>query len=435
MKKLIRILAVILSFVFVLGLTSCGEESSEPKKDKEGNTVVYVSFHVDSSSTEGMAYKKRVDAFNRQYKEQKIKISASFDARTSGAEGYETKLIADKNAGDLADIITFDAPNCARYADSNILYDITNLVDNETKNDFLSLNEYQGKLYGLPIQESSAGFFYNKRIFADAGIDVSMYTVDNPWTFTQFKDVCQRLKNRLGDNKAVYLRLDNTTDEMATYLLYPIIYANGGQFLSNDGLTATGYFNSSKSIAGFQFIRDLIDAKYTSNATKEEGFYKGEVGMLLSSGWTIPDLDNKYKENFPDRNSWGILPYPQGEQKASATGSWCYGVTDNGVEDKTATMLAFNFLTSAESAVEITNATGMIPARKSVENNYQNGSPEKVLLEQLAKTGKARPATICYPEFSAQFGRTINELCVNSNVQEVVNQRTNGLQNDINLKK
>ena len=100
------------------------------------------------------------------------------------------------------------------------------------------------------------------------------------------------------------------------------------------------------------------------------------VIMLLSSGWTIPDLDNKYKENFPDRNSWGILPYPQGTEKASATGSWCYGVTDNGVEDKTATMLVFDFLTSAESAVEITNATGMIPARKSVENNYQNGSPE-----------------------------------------------------------
>ena len=33
-----------------------------------------------------------------------------------------------------------------------------------------SINTYDGKIYGLPIQESSAGFYYNKDLFKKAGI-------------------------------------------------------------------------------------------------------------------------------------------------------------------------------------------------------------------------------------------------------------------------
>ena len=78
----------------------------------------------------------------------------------------------------------------------------------------------------MPIQESSAGFFYNKKIFRALGIDVSGYTAENPWTFEQFKSVCKSLKN--GGYTAVDMRIDATKDEMATYLLYPFIYAAGG---------------------------------------------------------------------------------------------------------------------------------------------------------------------------------------------------------------
>ena len=150
------------------GLIACGSGMADDGGvDASGNTVVKVMFHVDVSSQEGMAYKKRVDAFNAEYKEEKLKISASYIARSAGATDYEQKLIGMQNEGSLPDIITFDAPNCASYAHSDILYDITSLVPADVKSDFVTVNEYKGKLYGLPIQESSAGFFYNKQMFRD----------------------------------------------------------------------------------------------------------------------------------------------------------------------------------------------------------------------------------------------------------------------------
>ena len=433
MKNLLAsITSLLLVVIMLFGMTACNGNDgtgngggSEPEKDAEGNTIVSIMFHVDKSSTEGQAYQKRIDAFNQAYKDQKIKAQAIFKARSAGASGYETELQNNQLEGTLADIITFDAPNTAAYASSDLLYDITDLVSATEQEKFFSLNKYEGRLYGLPIQESSAGFFYNKKIFRDAGIDVSAFTAENPWTFEQFKEVCARLKAH--GVTAVDMRIDATKDETAPYLLYPFIYAAGGDFVSADGYTADGYYNSAATAQGFQFIKDLISQGYTSYAIGATDFFTGKVGMYLSSGWTIPDLDNKYREYFASREDWGLLPYPKGAEAASATGSWSYAITNNHHTDKTAALILLQWMTSAESSKAITDATGMIPARKDVEKNYAVGSPEYTLLKQLELSGQERPVTVAYPTFSITFNQVIAGLG-NSNVNDLLRSATNTLQ-------
>ncbi len=434
MKKLLTsIFSILLVFSMLFGMIACvgneGDGGEAPPTDAEGNTIIKIMFHVDKSSTEGQAYQKRINAFNAAYKDQKIKAQAIFKARSAGASGYETELQNNQLEGTLADIITFDAPNTAAYASAGLLYDISNLISAEEQGKFFSLNKYNGKLYGLPIQESSAGFYYNKKIFRDANIDVSGFTAENPWTLEQFKDVCARLKAR--NITAVDMRLDATKDETAPYLLYPFIYATGGSFVSEDGYTATGYYNSAATAQGFQFIKDLITAGYTSYSIGATDFFTGKVGMYLSSGWTIPDLDNKYRESFASRDDWGLLPYPKGVVAASATGSWSYAITNTHHTDKTATLELLKWMTSAESSEAITNATGMIPARRDVVKNYEVGSPEYTLLKQLELSGKERPVTVAYPTFSTTFNQVIYGLG-NGNVNDLLNAATNTLQDAMN---
>lgn len=428
MKKFLTSITAIMLVIFMLFTLVACDDPTDDTTDPNGNTIVKIMFHVDKSSTEGQAYQKRIDAFNAAYKDKGIKAQAIFKARSAGASGYETELLNNQLEGTLADIITFDAPNTAAYAISGLLYDISSLIPKEEQDKFYSLNTYEGKLYGLPIQESSAGFFYNKKIFRDAGIDVSGYTAENPWTFEQFKEVCAKLKAH--GVTAVDMRIDATKDETAPYLLYPFIYAAGGEFTSTDGYTATGYYNSSSTAKGFQFIKDLIDAGYTSYAIGATDFFTGKVGMYLSSGWTIPDLDNKYREYFASRDDWGLLPYPKDVTAASATGSWSYAITNNHHEDKTATLELLKWMTSAESSEAITNATGMIPARKDVVKNYQPGSPEYTLLKQLELSGRERPTTVAYPTFSTTFNQVIAGLS-NNNVSTLLNSATNTLQTEM----
>ena len=430
MKKILTsIISMMLVVMMLLGVTGCtGDDAGDTTVDAEGNTIVKIMFHVDKSSTEGKAYQKRINEFNAAYKDQKIKAQAIFKARSAGASGYETELTNNQLEGTLADIITFDAPNTAAYAKSGLLYDITDLISKDEQNKFYSLNQYNGRLYGLPIQESSAGFYYNKKIFRDAGIDVSSYTAEDPWTFDEFLEVCRKLKAH--NVTPVDMRLDATEDETAPYLLYPFIYAAGGDFVSDDGYTATGIYNSQKTANGFQFIKDLITAGYTSYSIGPKDFFTGKVGMYLSSGWTIPDLDYDYPEYFASRDDWGLLPYPQGVEKASATGSWSYGITNNHHTDKTAILELLKWMTSAESSKVITDATGMIPARKDVEKNYAYGSPEYTLLKQLELSGRERPVTVAYPTFSTTFNQVIAGLG-NKSVGELLNSATNTLQTEM----
>ena len=431
-KPLTSVIAILLVIMSLFGMVACGGEpgsGEKPQTDAEGNTIVKIMFHVDKSSTEGQAYQKRINAFNAAYKDKKIKAQPIFKARSAGASGYETELQNNQLEGTLADIITFDAPNTAAYANAGLLHDISELIPAEDQDKFYSLNTYNGKLYGLPIQESSAGFFYNKKIFRDAGIDVSGFTAENPWTFEQFKDVCARLKNH--GVTAVDMRIDATKDETAPYLLYPFIYAAGGDFVSEDGYTATGFYNSAATANGFQFIKDLIISGYTSYAIGATDFFTGKVGMYLSSGWTIPDLDNKYREQFASRDDWGLLPYPKGAEAASATGSWSYAITNNHHEDKTAALELLKWMTSAESSKAITDATGMIPARKDAVKDYAVGSPEYTLMKQLELSGKERPVTVAYPTFSTTFNQIIAGLG-NGDVNQLLNAATNTLQDAMN---
>ncbi len=436
----------LLLFAFPLLLTACGWGSGNDEYSFEsvsldesdsisasysgGKQTLHAMFHVDLDTAEGQAYKKRIDAFNQVYASTGLRVVPEFINRNAGGTDYETVLITKQMDGSLPDLITIDSPNCGRYADAELIVDVSDAFSESEVGDFLTLNTYQNRIYAVPVQESSAGFFYNKNIFRAANIDVSAYTVENPWTFEQFKEVCAKLKAY--GTMPVDMRLDATGDETATYLLYSFIHAAGGKFLSDDGLTATGYFNSVSSKRGFQFIKDLIDAEYTSYRIQPQDFFTGKAGMYLSAGWTIPELDSKFPQQFPNRGSWGLLPYPKDVIRASATGSWSYAVTNNGVENKAGAIELLKWMSSTNSCNTVAKATGMVPVRKSCET--PQGEPEQMLFKQLEQTGIERPVTIGYPEFTLAFSNMIYKLR-NNTVDAIIDSVTSSLQQGLDLLK
>ncbi|MCF0113239.1 MAG: hypothetical protein HUJ60_04620, partial [Bacilli bacterium] len=87
MKKSVTKFSKPLVFLSALMLSSCtGGFIGGDSGDNSGiiaGTTIKIMFHVDSKSAEGIAYKKRVDEFNKQYKD-KYKAAATFKARTAG---------------------------------------------------------------------------------------------------------------------------------------------------------------------------------------------------------------------------------------------------------------------------------------------------------------------------------------------------------------
>ena len=420
MKKQLLLVPLAALLLTATGCKSNKVDYSDPKKLK-------IRFHVDGKSTEGKAYQKLIDEFNLN-NDEGIHVTATYVARSAGDTAYDTSLAKDKRAGTLPDIITFDAPKCATLASYGYFYDISNIFTEAEKSSFVTLNTYKNRLYGVPIQESSAGFYVNTSMLSRAGVNISGITVDNPWTYDQFKEACLKLKN--AGMKAVDMRITDTDSEMGTYLLYPFIYASGGSFVDSTGKTAKGYFNSAGSIRGYQFLKDLISEGYTSYEIGATDFFDGRVAMYLSSGWTIPDLDNKYPDTFPNRGSWALLPYPKDVKAASANGSWCYAMGNTARKDKSTVIKLFKHLTSAQSAKAITDATGMIPSRTDAQTPHDANSPEDVLYQQLMKTSEKRPDTVGYSSLSNAIRSVIKKLDKGS-VESIVNAVVNTLQDEL----
>ena len=101
--------------------------------------------------------------------------------------------------------------------------------------------EYKGSVYGLPKDVTPRAIFYNKNVFDAAGLP---YPQDG-WTWSEFTETVKALSNGKTGEDAQYGFIALSSQ---TYMLQGYIWSNGGQIVSDDGMTATGYVNSDEVV-------------------------------------------------------------------------------------------------------------------------------------------------------------------------------------------
>ncbi len=101
---------------------------------------------------------------------------------------YDSVLKTKLNSGDVPDIFMTQGYMANRtYKD--IVVDLTGepFLD-QIKDSALKVARLDGKIYGVPVSIQSYGFIYNKKVFADAGIDTL------PATYTELEKTAKRLQ-------------------------------------------------------------------------------------------------------------------------------------------------------------------------------------------------------------------------------------------------
>ena len=439
-----------LFFVLMLTLFACGGGSSQ---EDDGITRLNLWVHIAHDTLEGRAYGRRIDAFNEEY-EGEYEARIEYIPRGGGGTGYEDRINAALTTGSLPDVISLDGPNTAAYARSNILVDLMPYISEESRNDFLpsALDQgmYDGGLYSLAIQESTTAIYYNKTMYANAGLcddvdtcemedikdprtgEAMNLSLENPWTYEQFKAVAEALRDHF-DREAI--SLPTGQDEMITYAIAPFIWNNGGDIVSEDGLDARGILNSDENIEAFTFLQSLFTEGLATDVPTDNGFYIGHYPMMLDGIWGVPILELTYAEEIPH---WGVMPIPVGQtgEVVASTGSWAFGVTVSSRNQEAAALLA-EWMTSTESTNHITGATGLIPARYSAleENEAFDSGVRETLRDLLVLGGRARPTSVAYPEITDAFQRVYIEIMVTRNAPDpetVLNQHTEALQTRLN---
>ena len=273
---------------------------------------------------------------------------------------YQQKLESAAAAGGLPAMTAVHATRVAALASRNVLKpfgpEAMAVLGEELAGNFpedlWNRGEYKGERYSIPLDVHPLIMFYNKELFAAAGVEEPG---TEPWTREEFEDALAKLEA----SGVTPLSLGNAFQAAA--LFQALIRQYGGTLTDEAGTTVT--YNSEAGVRALEKIKELKD-KYTPDIAgtgdPEVNFFKeGNVGIVFHGPWWISDLS---KLDFV-----GFAPLPTiGDQPATWGGSHHLALTTEDPATQAAAAMWIKWLSdnSAEWA-----AAGQVPARQSVRDD------------------------------------------------------------------
>jgi multiple sugar transport system substrate-binding protein len=284
---------VALSAAAVLALGACGSSNSSGSSD--GSTtlkLVAADYGTGPDNSSKKYWQDIADAFHTANPTITVKVQV---INWNDFDNQVQTMVQNKQYPDITEGDYF-----ANYAQEGLLYKATEVMS-QTSNllpAFSKLGSYQGEQYGLPFTTSSRALFYNKKLFAQAGIS------GPPQTWDELKEDAAKIKalGKIGFGLPL-----GSEEAQAESLLWML--GNGGNYQDSSG---SWTIDSEQNVASFQFLKDLVSAGDTepNPGTKNrtdlwKQFAQGQIGMINGSPALIPII--RQGKVLAD-SDWGSAP-------------------------------------------------------------------------------------------------------------------------------
>lgn len=365
-------------------------------------------------------------------------MQAVADAYTAAHPGVSIKLqpypfaqffqvaelrLRSKDAG--VDLVYVDAPLVASYASRGFLSPVdAGISTADLVTSALDAGKYDGKQFALPINNSAQVMYYNKALFAAAGITppdgltvgatASQAQVDElasakRWTWEQVADAAQKLTVKEGGRTTTYGFTVEQFGEL--YQLQPFGESLGTDVIGPDGYTAKGYLDSEAWTKAATYWANLynqwgVSPKSLGYGEAAQLFGNGKLAMLAGGTWNLPGLTASGVD-------FGVAPYPyfEGGKVLTPTGSWYVGVNAASANQAEAFDFASYLTTSAEGTKVWFDSLQQLPTYKPLLDQISTGAefdafPKDVFrlgVYDSLNTAKARPVTAAYGQLQDAF--------------------------------
>ena len=313
-KSLVVVLA---SAFIVVALAACAApEAPKPTEAKPVTLRWYMRW--DQVRIDGVA-KPIIEAYQKQYPNVKIE----FENVGSGTD-YWIKLQTMIAGGTAPDVIYPATHNAYALATKNALV----YVDDFAKRDGIDLTKYDpavadlyktnNKLHCLPIDSAAVAVFYNKDMFAAAGIAAPK----EGWTWDDFLATAQKLtKDTNGDGKNDQFGVDTWTSYWPV-----IVWSKSGHNTFDDPRKPTKFLMDDAAIDAIQWLGDLTNKHHVMPSSAERAnitdmFLAGKAGMQIIGHWRIPQYQTV--KDF----KWDIAPLPMGKAQVNRADGSCFAIT------------------------------------------------------------------------------------------------------------
>ncbi|MBB2968533.1 ABC transporter substrate-binding protein [Leifsonia aquatica] len=354
-----------------LGLAGCaGTGSSSSGSGTAGSTTLRVAVWNLQQTPEFGALFSAFEKANPSITIQPVDILAA---------NYEDKITTMLAGGDTTDIITVkNLTDYAGYAQKKQLVDVADVVKGLPTADIPATESYKtgSAYYAVPYRQDFSVLYYNKKMFADAG-------VADPENLTWDEFAADAAKLTTGDGAdKVYGAYIHTWNSMVQG------YAAAQQDESYDKPDYSWMADQYKLTLGMQKAGTIMDWA-TANSQQvqyKDMFEKGKAAMVPMGTWLIAPLLADTKAGTTDVD-WGIAPIPQlksGTKITTMGGPTGFGINKN--SKNTAAAEKFLAFAAGPEGAKAVAAVGIVPAYHSDEITKQYFGLDGMPSDALSKT-------------------------------------------------
>jgi multiple sugar transport system substrate-binding protein len=283
----------------LIAAAGCGSSSN----NSGSSSTTLTLFGADYGTGPANSTTKYWDAIASAF--HKANPGITVNVQTVNWTDFPTKvqtLIQNKQFPDI-----LEGDTAPQFAQSHLLYKSSDVLSASVLGDimpkFLQDTAYQGTPYGIPFTTSTRALYYNKKIFAAAGI------ASPPTTWAQLQADAAKIKGKGYIGYGLPLGSEEAQAEALMWFL-----GNGGGYLTSSGKYA---INSTANMQSLQFLSQLVKAGDTqpSPGTTDRKdvwaqFAQGKIGMVGGQPALIPIIQQAgvltpsdyTTANFPGRN-------------------------------------------------------------------------------------------------------------------------------------
>lgn len=355
-------LAVVAAITAGAALAACSSPSGAPDAaGVSGGEYTGPSVTVDfwNGWTGGAAptlVPKLVEKFNSEHKNIVVKNVPMEWADISAKMPLAIK------AGKGPDVAVAHGDDIATYAAQGLLLKSDDIVKSlgygeaDFPEGLLKAGSYNSSQYGIPWSVTPLGFFINKDVLKQAGLDPSSVPVDKD----SYMKALAALKTAGVQGEWVDGYFFSGVMEFKS-----LLWQFGGEPYNEDITKAT--FNSEAGVKALTHMTDLIKEGYSPPNVAQDGNINALVSGKTAFHWNgVWQTTNEALA----KADWTAAPVPQiGSEKAVWSSSTHWTFANNKNQDKNETAAAATFVKWMNDHSSDWASTGELPAQNTVRND------------------------------------------------------------------
>jgi multiple sugar transport system substrate-binding protein len=433
--------------VAVGGAAACDRSSSSGASPTQNADAKDVSLTITSNSIAGGKnadeadwYEKYViPTFTKQQAAKGVTVKVTFQPSGVDDEQYKTKVALDLKSKAGADIMALDGIWVGEFAQAGYIKPLTDVAGpgvtswegwSQIPKAVQANVSFDGKTYGIPAGTDGRVLYFNKKLFAQAGLPADW----QPKSWQDIIDAGAKLKSISGVDP-VQINAGTAMGEATSMQgVLPLLVGAGAEIYS-DGK----WQGNTKAIRDvLTFYKQLLDQgledKNFQQAAKGRdqsfaAFAAGKVGILLEGDYFWRSVINPQNGDAPmaTRDSdvgWAFIPAQQpgsgvgGSDHVSMSGGGGYFLNPNTKYPQQAWEL-LQFLGSADAINALLNGSAKITARQDVNAQVLSKDPFlSFVSEKVLPVTHYRPGLAIYPQISQALQQATADIVSGKSVDE-----------------